>query len=109
MGKLGSLTIARTVGRVFAFSAVFFLPTCAEEDHWETADSISCSIEDPVRDSFLTVPIFTLLRLGLTGEGLEFKEIETYGRCSVLSTEVNRRMVDPLLGMLVGVSSFGAS
>ena len=32
---------------------------------------------------------------------------ETYERCSVSSWELNKRMVEPLLGIFVGVCSFG--
>lgn len=35
--------------------------------------------------------------------------METYGRCSVESSELRRRIVEPLLWRFVGVSSFRAS
>ena len=59
--------------------------------------------------SFLSVCIFTILRLGLVCDLAGTLRKGTYGRGSGLSCVDNKRIVDPLFGMFMGVLSFGPS
>lgn len=79
------------------------LPTWGTMDSWEDATSASSL---GYGKASVTRGKQMGLRLGLrcVGEGLVG---ETYGRYSVSSIELKRRIEDPLFVMLVGVESFG--
>ena len=81
--------------------------TCGDEDHLDELEL--SAVEILTGDTTSGVLIFTVLRLGEMCNGLGRKETGTYGRCSVLSTEVNKRIVDPLFFIFDTNPSFGTS